>query len=151
MNENVKCRTVRAESIEPLFPLLEDFGTVWLVCDRNVWEQVGRPVAERLRGGCADSGDKPSAQGKLLGTSLIDATEGNKTMATVESVIGEMLAAGADRSVLVLGIGGGIITDLAGFAASIYRCRNRRQERGQLPLLQEHGWDNPSAGVYLYI
>ena len=121
MNENVKCRTVRAESIEPLFPLLEDFGTVWLVCDRNVWEQVGRPVAERLRGGCADSGDKPSAQGKLLGTSLIDATEGNKTMATVESVIGEMLAAGADRSVLVLGIGGGITTDLAGFAASIYK------------------------------
>lgn len=121
MNEKVKCRIVRAEELEPLFPLLEDFGTVWLVCDRNVWVRVGRSVAERLRGGCADSGDKPSAQGKLLGTSLIDATEGNKTMATVESVIGEMLAAGADRSVLVLGIGGGIITDLAGFAASIYK------------------------------
>ena len=121
MSEKVKCRTVRAEELEPLFPLLEDFGRVWLVCDRSVWEQVGRPVAERLRGERADSDDKSSAQGKLLGISLIDAAEGNKTMATVESVIGEMLEAGADRSVLVLGIGGGITTDLAGFAASIYK------------------------------
>ena len=120
MNEKVKCRIVRAEGLGPLFPLLEDFGTVWIVCDRNVWEQVGRPVSERLRGGHADSGDGLSACNKLLGVSIIDASESNKTMMTVESVVGDMLEAGADRSVLVLGIGGGIITDLAGFAASIY-------------------------------
>ena len=121
MNEKVKCRIVRAEGLGPLFPLLEDFGTVWIVCDRNVWEQVGRPVSERLRGGHADSGDGLSACNKLLGVSIIDASESNKTMMTVESVVGDMLEAGADRSVLVLGIGGGIITDLAGFAASIYK------------------------------
>ena len=121
MNEKVKCRIVRAEGLDPLFPLLEDFGTVWIVCDRNVWEQVGSPVSERLRGGHADSGDGLSACNKLLGVSIIDATEANKTMVTVESVVGDMLEAGADRSVLVLGIGGGIITDLAGFAASIYK------------------------------
>ena len=121
MNEKVKCRIVRAEGLDPLFPLLEDFGTVWIVCDRNVWEQVGSPVSERLRGGYADSGDGLSACNKLLGVSIIDASEANKTMVTVESVIGDMLEAGADRSVLVLGIGGGITTDLAGFAASIYK------------------------------
>lgn len=121
MNEKVKCRIVRAEGLGPLFPLLEDFGTVWIVCDRNVWEQVGRPVSERLRGGRADSGDGLSACNKLLGVSIIDASEANKTMVTVESVVGEMLEAGADRNVLVLGIGGGITTDLAGFAASIYK------------------------------
>lgn len=121
MNEKVKCRIVRAEGLDPLFPLLEDFGTVWIVCDRNVWEQVGNPVSERLRGGYADSGDGLSACNKLLGVSIIDATEANKTMVMVESVIGDMLEAGADRNVLVLGIGGGITTDLAGFAASIYK------------------------------
>lgn len=121
MNEKVKCRIVRAEGLDPLFPLLEDFGTVWIVCDRNVWEQVGSPVSERLRGGNANSGDGLSVCNKLLGVSIIDASEANKTMATVESVVGNMLEAGADRNVLVLGIGGGITTDLAGFVASIYK------------------------------
>lgn len=121
MNEKVKCRIVRAEGLGPLFPLLEDFGTVWIVCDRNVWEQVGNPVSERLRGGHANSGDGLSACNKLLGVSIIDASEANKTMETVESVVGDMLEAGADRNVLVLGIGGGITTDLAGFVASIYK------------------------------
>lgn len=121
MNEKVKCRIVRAEGLDPFFPLLEDFGTVWIVCDRNVWEQVGSPVAERLRGGHANSGDGLSVCNKLLGVSIIDASEANKTMETVESVVGDMLEAGADRNVLVLGIGGGITTDLAGFVASIYK------------------------------
>lgn len=121
MNEKVKCRIVRAEGLGPLFPLLEDFGTVWIVCDRNVWEQVGSPVSEGLRGGHANSGDGLSVCNKLLGVSIIDASEANKTMETVESVVGNMLEAGADRNVLVLGIGGGITTDLAGFVASIYK------------------------------
>lgn len=121
MNEKVKCRIVRAEGLDPLFPLLEDFGTVWIVCDRNVWEQVGSPVSERLRGGHANSGGGLSVCNKLLGVSIIDASEANKTMETVESVVGDMLEAGADRNVLVLGIGGGITTDLAGFVASIYK------------------------------
>ena len=121
MNEKVKCRIVRAEGLDPLFPLLEDFGTVWIVCDRNVWEQVGSPVSERLRGGHVNSGDGLSVCNKLLGVSIIDASEANKTMETIESVVGDMLVAGADRNVLVLGIGGGITTDLAGFVASIYK------------------------------
>lgn len=121
MNEKVKCRIVRAEGLDPFFPLLEDFGTVWIVCDRNVWEQVGSPVSERLRRGHANSGDGLSVCNKLLGVSIIDASEANKTMETVESVVGDMLEAGADRNVLVLGIGGGITTDLAGFVASIYK------------------------------
>lgn len=121
MNEKVKCRIVRAEGLDPFFPLLEDFGTVWIVCDRNVWEQVVSPVSERLRGGHANSGDGLSVCNKLLGVSIIDASEANKTMETVESVVGNMLEAGADRNVLVLGIGGGITTDLAGFVASIYK------------------------------
>ena len=121
MNRETRCRTVRADSLEALFPLLEEYGAVWLVCDRNVWDKFGRPVAEQLAGLPLGSWENPAAEGRLAGVSPVDATEENKTMATVEKIAGEMLESGADRSVLVLGIGGGITTDIAGFTASIYK------------------------------
>lgn len=113
--EDTICRIVRAESLEPLFPMLEGFGRVWIVCDRNVWGSVG----EKICGGL--SGTDGPGRGRLSGVSLIDATEENKTLATVESIVGEMLEKGADRNVLLLGVGGGITTDIAGFAASVYK------------------------------
>ena len=113
--EDTICRIVRAESLEPLFPMFEGFGKVWIVCDRNVWGSVGEKIQDGL------SGTDAHGQRRLLGASLIDATEENKTLATVESIVGEMLEKGADRNVLLLGVGGGITTDIAGFAASVYK------------------------------
>lgn len=124
MEGQVKCRIVRAATLEPLFPLLEGCGRVWLVCDRNVWDSVGSRIAAGLSGHeCGvDSRMMPGTPaGRLLGVSLLDASEENKTLSTVEHVVGEMLDAGADRGVLVLGVGGGITTDIAGFAASVYK------------------------------
>ncbi len=115
------CRIVRADSLEPLFPLLDGYGAVWIVCDCTVWDSVGRLVAERLAGEPLSSCGRSAGMGKLLGISLIDASEENKTMATIEGIAGDMLELGADRSALVLGIGGGITTDIAGFVASIYK------------------------------
>jgi 3-dehydroquinate synthase len=46
--------------------------------------------------------------------------EGSKTLRTVEEVYGAFLRNGVDRSSLVVGIGGGIVCDVAGFAASTY-------------------------------
>ena len=43
-----------------------------------------------------------------------------KTLDTVEFILREMIHLGCDRSSFVLGIGGGIVCDIAGFAASIY-------------------------------
>ena len=43
-----------------------------------------------------------------------------KTLATVEYILREMLRYSCDRSSFVVGIGGGIVTDIAGFAASIF-------------------------------
>lgn len=144
MDGNVKCRIERADTLEPLFPLLEGYGKVWLVCDRNVWGGVGSRIAARLGADCTGVSPAPdsdgdrfsdaertwsswesrsgsSGGGRLLGVSMLDASEEGKTLSTVEHVAGEMLDAGADRSVLVLGVGGGITTDIAGFAASIYK------------------------------
>ncbi len=46
--------------------------------------------------------------------------ERRKRMVTVERVLGELIAAGADRGTVAVGVGGGVAGDLFGFAASIY-------------------------------
>lgn len=51
---------------------------------------------------------------------LIGTGESNKTLRTVEAVYRRFIELGVDRKTFVLGIGGGIVTDVAGFAASTY-------------------------------
>ncbi|MBV8638065.1 MAG: 3-dehydroquinate synthase, partial [Candidatus Eremiobacteraeota bacterium] len=46
--------------------------------------------------------------------------ESRKRLATLERVHEALLAAGADRGTLVLGVGGGVASDLFGFAAATY-------------------------------
>ena len=50
----------------------------------------------------------------------IDPTEEHKSLQTIEFLMREFVARGVDRSTFILGIGGGITTDMTGFAASIY-------------------------------
>ncbi len=51
---------------------------------------------------------------------LVGMGETNKTISTVEKVYRELIVMGADRSAFILGIGGGIVTDIAGYVASTY-------------------------------
>ena len=51
---------------------------------------------------------------------LIGTGQSVKTLQTVERVLRRVIELGVDRKTFVLGIGGGIVTDVAGFAASIY-------------------------------
>jgi 3-dehydroquinate synthase len=43
-----------------------------------------------------------------------------KTLATVEYIIDQLIVHEADRSGFILGVGGGIVTDIVGFIASVY-------------------------------
>lgn len=52
---------------------------------------------------------------------VIEATEERKTLATAEEIVHQLLHLHADRDTLLLGIGGGITTDLCGFVAAIYK------------------------------
>ena len=98
-------RVISADSIQALTPLLEAYPKVFLVYDRNVaW------VAQEIAAACPPAGMK-----------VLDASEKAKDMATVLDLCSWLLEAGADRSSLLLAVGGGITTDLAGFAACIYR------------------------------
>lgn len=98
-------RVISADSLQALTPLLEAYPKVFLVYDRNVaW------VAQEIAAACPPAGMK-----------VLDASEKAKDMATVLDLCSWLLEAGADRSSLLLAVGGGITTDLAGFAACIYR------------------------------
>lgn len=54
-------------------------------------------------------------------TIKIESSEQNKTLSTVEKIANELLQRGADRDALLVGVGGGITTDITGFVASIYK------------------------------
>ena len=93
------------EDFSDLPGLLREENEVYLVYDRNVsW------AAERIRGLCA-----------LRGAMAVDASEAAKNLGTVTDICRFLLDSGADRKALVLALGGGITTDMTGFAACIYK------------------------------
>jgi 3-dehydroquinate synthase len=60
------------------------------------------------------------AAGLPVFTEVIPAGESEKTLATVERLYHAMLAAPLDRKSLVVAVGGGVVGDIAGFAAATY-------------------------------
>ncbi len=75
-------------------------------------ESVGKLYAGRLRQALGDCAIEAIA--------LTDG-EASKTMANVEHILDRMLRAGAGRDCTVLALGGGVVGDIAGFAAAIYQ------------------------------
>lgn len=51
---------------------------------------------------------------------IITSSEESKTLDTVSFIVSKLIDMQADREVFLLGIGGGIVTDITGFVASIY-------------------------------
>ena len=90
---------------------LRKYKQVFVVCDRNV-EGFAREVTGLRTDG------RSGEPGGLL---AITADEAHKTIDTVMQICRWLLEMGADREALVLAVGGGVTTDMAGFAASIYK------------------------------
>lgn len=53
-------------------------------------------------------------------TIVISAGEKSKQYKTVASIIEQLIALGADKTTILVGVGGGSITDITGFVASVY-------------------------------
>ena len=87
---------------------LKKYKQVYVVCDRNV-EKFARSL---------DCARDDKGRGNLL---AITADEAHKTIDTVMDICRWLRDSGADRDALVLAVGGGVTTDMAGFAASIYK------------------------------
>ncbi|MHB1295479.1 MAG: 3-dehydroquinate synthase [Anaerolineae bacterium] len=93
-------------------PLLRVRGVaerVALVSDANVWPLYGERVAADLRAG----GFEPTPM-------VLPAGEQAKTLESVRTLYDGFIAAGLDRGGAVVALGGGVITDMAGFAAATY-------------------------------
>ena len=53
-------------------------------------------------------------------TIVIKAGEEYKVQATIDSILGQLISLHADRTWTLVGVGGGVVTDMAGYAASIF-------------------------------
>ena len=71
------------------------------------------PYGERAREGLQAAGWEPSLH-------LVPDGEPAKRMAVAEALCGELVEVGHDRGSWVFGVGGGVISDLAGFVAAIF-------------------------------
>lgn len=50
----------------------------------------------------------------------IKAGEANKNQATVDFIVEELINLGAHKNTFILGVGGGVVTDIAGYVAAVY-------------------------------
>ncbi|MDY0098301.1 MAG: 3-dehydroquinate synthase [Bacteroidales bacterium] len=86
------------------------------------WESVGELIPEKGVVIITDRNVNKIYGSKFprLPVFVIEPGEESKKLKVVESLAKEMLDAGIDRSGLILSIGGGVVSDIAGFLASIY-------------------------------
>jgi len=80
-----------------------------IVTDRN----VAPHYQQRLEAVLAAAGHD------VLATIVITPGEGSKDFKTLQDLLNQMLQHGADRKMLVIAMGGGMVGDLTGFAASL--------------------------------
>ena len=99
-------RIVTSDSIKGLGACLEPFRSVFAVIDKNI--PVNAQLMEMLKA-------------KNAGIRYINPSEETKTIETVMDICSWLLESGADRDAMILAVGGGITTDMAGFAACIYK------------------------------
>lgn len=80
-----------------------------LITDRNVFQLAGANLLAILK-----------KAGFIVEPAVVEEGEINKNLATVESLYEQMVKLGLDRGSAVFALGGGIVGDIAGFAAATY-------------------------------
>ncbi len=103
-------RIVAAESLRDLPSCLEPYMNIYAVIDGNVAQKC--PATGQL------TEILKSRNAKIK---LIETSEEGKTLETVMGICAWLLENGADRDAMVLAVGGGITTDMVGFASCIYK------------------------------
>jgi len=89
-----------------------------LVSDGNVAPLYAEPLLRALAP--AGSGLPPARPGQAVASCTMPAGEAHKTLETVAGLYRQFLAAGLDRQGAVVALGGGVVGDVAGFAAATY-------------------------------
>lgn len=103
---NVICAPSALVRAASLIRRLGDSTGIFVLSSPPVWRHWGRAIGKAIPGG-----KKPI---------LFDDRESSKRLATVEGIARQLVRAGADRRAIVVSIGGGVVGDVAGFAAATY-------------------------------
>jgi 3-dehydroquinate synthase len=85
-----------------------DSASTFVLSSPKVWRHCGRAVAAQISG---RAGRHPI---------LFDDRESSKNLETVGSIARQLVRAGADRHATIVAVGGGVVGDVAGFAAATY-------------------------------
>ena len=103
-------RIVAAESLRDLTSCLELYKNIYAVIDGNVAQK------------CLATGQLTEIlKNRNAKIKLIETSEEGKTLETVMDICAWLLENGADRDAMILAVGGGITTDMVGFASCIYK------------------------------
>src|SRR5258706_4152206 len=87
---------------------LGPFSSVHIVSSPKVWRAVGKTAHRGLH------------LSKRSSVHLFDDAESAKNLRSVELITRSLCRAGADRKSLIVAVGGGVVGDVAGFAAAAY-------------------------------
>ena len=103
-------RIVAAESLRDLTSCLEPYRSIYAVIDGNLARKC--PATGQLT---------EILKNRNAKIKLIETSEEGKTLETVMDICAWLLENGADRDAMILAVGGGITTDMVGFASCIYK------------------------------
>lgn len=89
-----------------LIARLGDSTGIFMLSSPRVWRNCGRALGSKI----------PGARRPIL----FDDRESAKRLSTVEEITRQLVRAGADRRATLVAVGGGVVGDVAGFAAATY-------------------------------
>lgn len=113
----MKCKIYSGQKITDVTGYLKGYPAVFVVADRQVKSSAEQVVKAYEARNPDNLGALPHPSNMLM----LDVSEENKSMSTVMEICKWLMDNDAGRNALLLAIGGGITTDMAGFAASIYK------------------------------
>jgi 3-dehydroquinate synthase len=106
-NYEVCCASGALQRAGSLITHLGETTGTFVLSSPRVWRHWGRAVAKSI----------PRAARQPI---LFDDAEAAKRLSTVEQITRELVRAGADRHATLVAVGGGVVGDVAGFAAASY-------------------------------
>ena len=105
---DVHCGSGALRRAGSLLSRLRGTTGVFVLSSPTVWTHWGRGVMRAL------------AKDKPLQAILFDDSEASKDLQTIEALARQLVHAGADRRAAIVAVGGGVVGDVAGFAAATY-------------------------------
>ncbi|HXQ25527.1 MAG TPA: 3-dehydroquinate synthase [Candidatus Acidoferrales bacterium] len=105
---DVVCAPGALSRAASLIARLGDSTGTFILSSPRVWRNCGRAIASKVPGKAAKH------------PILFDDRESLKRLQAVEAISRQLIRAGADRRAVIVAVGGGVVGDVAGFAAASY-------------------------------